>query len=465
MDNLNPQTAHANFYYLRSITNSLLVILALQLTVGCNKSNSLTNIHTAANNVNALQASTKPNIILILGDDVGFEVPTVNGGQSYTTPNLDKMAQDGMRFTQVRSSPLCSPSRVSLLTGKYNFRNYTVWGVMDTTNRTIANMLQDQGYSTLVSGKWQLDGGDASIKKFGFDDYMIYNPFAYDGEGKGSRYKDPSIYKDGAVIPRQQTAGLYGEDMFESYAESFIDQHLNTPFFIYYTQVLTHDPFSPTPLDPEFAGWDSKAGISDPKFYPSMAKYMDIKIGQIINKVKSAGLANNTIIFYVGDNGTSTQITSRFMGQDYQGGKTQSTEAGTHVPMFALWPGKIAAGSINRDMINFTDFLPTIAGIANIPVPANYGTLDGISFYPRLLGQAGTPRSWTFNHYQPEVKGGASNTLKRWTQDTTYKQYDGGKFYNIILDPKELSPIKSAQMTAAEKKISKNFKAIMSTLK
>jgi hypothetical protein len=116
-------------------------------------------------------------------------------------------------------------------------------------------------------------------------------------------------------------------------------------------------------------------------------------------------------------------------------------------------------------MINFTDFLPTIAGIANIPVPANYGTLDGISFYPRLLGQSGTPRSWTFNHYQPEVKGGASNTLKRWTQDTTYKQYDGGKFYNIILDPKELSPIKSAQMTAAEKKISKNFKAIMSTLK
>lgn len=124
------------------------------------------------------QAVTRPNIVLILGDDIGYEIPTVNGGQSYATPNIDLMARAGMRFTQCYASPLCSPSRFMFLTGKYNFRNYTTWGIMDQSQRTFANMLSDAGYDTYVAGKWQVDGDDQSVRTFGFNQsYTIFEQF------------------------------------------------------------------------------------------------------------------------------------------------------------------------------------------------------------------------------------------------------------------------------------------------
>src|SRR5580765_4373913 len=124
----------------------------------------------------------KPNIILILADDYGYEVPQFNGGQSYQTPNLNQMAQQGMRFTQCHSTALCSPSRFMLLTGKYNFRNYTAWGTMDTSQRTIANMLRDAGYATCIAGKWQLNGGESLIKNSGFDNYVVWEILGSDDD-------------------------------------------------------------------------------------------------------------------------------------------------------------------------------------------------------------------------------------------------------------------------------------------
>ena len=127
---------------------------------------------------------------MIVSDDIGYEIPTADGGRSYSTPNIDKIAKGGIRFTQVRAAPLCSPSRFMLFTGKYNFRNYGIWGIMDTTQRTIGNMLQDAGYTTCYAGKWQLDGGDNSIRKFGFDKYSVWLPFKVcPEETEGSRYK------------------------------------------------------------------------------------------------------------------------------------------------------------------------------------------------------------------------------------------------------------------------------------
>ena len=119
----------------------------------------------------------KPNIILILGDDVGYELFTCNGGQSYSTPAIDNLAQQGMRFTQCHACPNCSPTRIELLTGKYGFRNYITWGYLDPSQKTIANMLRDGGYKTCVAGKWQLDGGDQSIRALGFDKYSVFEPF------------------------------------------------------------------------------------------------------------------------------------------------------------------------------------------------------------------------------------------------------------------------------------------------
>jgi len=208
----------------------------------------------------SLSTATKKNIIIILEDDIGYEIPAIDGGKSYPTPNIDKLAQDGMRFTQCRSAALCSPSRFMLLTGKYNFRNYTIWGIMDTSQRTIGNMLKDAGYATCYAGKWQLDGGDASIRKFGFDKYRIWLPFKIcPEEAEGSRYKSAKMYQDGGYLPQEFTDNKYSEDMLSDYVLNFMDSNKTKPFFIYYAMILCHKAFSPTPDDPEYASW-----VADP---------------------------------------------------------------------------------------------------------------------------------------------------------------------------------------------------------
>src|SRR5215831_2211840 len=210
---------------LRNLLLQFIIISSLFFTSSCQKSiGPLTGIPVDSIQTTHLKPAMHPlplpdiipNIILILGDDVGYEIPEVDGGQSYSTPNLDMMAQNGMRFTQCRATPLCSPSRFELLTGKYNSRNYFAWGIMDLTQKTIANILKDAGYKTCVTGKWQLDGGDNSIHTFGFDDYSVWQPYEIMGTSNPtwSRYKDPAVYTDSAFWPKSERAGKYSEDVF-----------------------------------------------------------------------------------------------------------------------------------------------------------------------------------------------------------------------------------------------------------
>jgi len=415
--------------------------------------------------------TTHPNIILIVGDDIGHEILKCNGGQSYQTPNLDRMAAHGVRSTQCYASPLCSPSRFMLLTGKYNFRNYTAWGIMDPGQKTIANMLQDAGYKTLAAGKWQFDGGHTSIKTFGFHDYLVWEPYTGKNElNAGSRYKNPNLYQDGAYLTSKQTKGKYGDDMFTDYIMEFLDSNYNKPdpFFIYYPMALAHKPFCPTPDDPEFALWNPDLNISDTSFFPSMIKYMDKKIGIIINKVQALGLANNTLILYVGDNGSPVEIYSMFADYLLRGGKGETTRIGTCVPFIATSPGNFLSGSVNNDLIDFTDFLPTIASLANIPKPLNYGILDGVDFAWQLYGESGTPRSQAFCHFDPHPGHGH---VARWAQTIQYKKYDsltntnqGNKFYDIISDGPEFHAIPAKSRTPEQKKINKTFDSLFRTM-
>lgn len=406
--------------------------------------------------------SNKPNVIVILGDDIGFEVPQYFGGQSYQTPRINQMAAQGIQFNQVYSTPLCSPSRFMLLTGKYNFRNYGLWGIMDTTNRTIANMLRDKGYKTLVAGKWQLDGGDASIHALGFDDYLVYTPYQNGGYGKGSRYKDPTLYKAGDLLPADSMKGKYGEDVLVDYINNFIDSNKKKPFFIYYPVCLCHYPYCPTPDDADFASWDVKTSKPDEKYLPSMVNYMDKKIGEVLDKVNSSGLASKTIVLYVCDNGTGVRINSIYKNKNVQGGKGHPWISGTREPMIVWSPGNIAPHQINNNLIDFTDFLPTIADIARIPRPTTYGILDGVSFYPNLMGQAGTPRDWVFCHYDENEEGEGLHPIQRWVNNTNYKLFDTtGLFYNIKKDPLELSPIPNSKLTPQEKTVKTNFQQVL----
>jgi arylsulfatase A len=406
----------------------------------------------------------KPNIIFIVGDDVGYEVPAVNGGISYSTPNIDKLAQNGMRFTQCRSAPLCSPSRFMLLTGKYNFRNYTTWGVMDQGQRTSANMLKDAGYATCYAGKWQLDGGDQSIHTFGFDKYSVWLPFKVcPEEAEGSRYKSAKIYEKGAYLPDSETLNKYSEDHFADYLLNFIDSNSSKPFFVYYAMILSHTAFSPTPDDPEYATWDSNPYNSDTAFFPSMVKYMDKKIGLLIDKLKTLGIENNTIIFYVGDNGTQREITSLFKNKSIRGAKGQTIEYGIHVPLLCKWTGKVAAATINNDLVDFTDFLPTLADMANIPKPVNYGILDGTSFYPQLKGSQGNTRNSMFTYYNPNICEG-NEPIQRYSQDSIYKLYETGAFYKFANDLFEKKPLPDSSLTLEQKQIKQNLQNVLNMM-
>jgi arylsulfatase A len=280
------------------LTTTAMIAIFLTLLMGQKKANA---------------QSQKPNVIFILSDDIGFYTPPFNGGRSYSTPNLDTLAKQGMNFRHCYSTPLCSPSRFMLLTGKYNFRNYTHWGVMDRSQKTIGNMFKDAGYKTACFGKWQLSGGELSIHTFGFDSYCVFDATGYIGNDEGStflgsRYKNPTIYVNGDYVDSSQTANKYGEDIFTDSVLNFITRNKSVPFFIYYPMVLGHPPFQPTPDDPVFDTW---TGQSDTSFYRSMIHYMDKKIGLILKKLKSLGIENKTVIIYVGDNGTPREIYQR----------------------------------------------------------------------------------------------------------------------------------------------------------
>ncbi|WP_158638279.1 sulfatase-like hydrolase/transferase [Panacibacter ginsenosidivorans] len=443
-----------------------LLCVGVMVLQSCRKASELSPLEdktlTAAD---ASQAASngKPNIILILADDVGYGIPTVDGGESFQTPNIDKLANAGMRFTNCYGSPLCSPSRTMFMTGKYNFRNYSEWGVLDLNQKMMSNVLQGAGYATYVAAKWEFDGGDASIRAHGFDGYSVWNAFVGDN---GSHYKTPRIYENGTYLPDNLVANLYGDDIFTDRVISFVKQNKNNNFFVYFPITLCHYPYSPTPDDPEFATWDNKTSTPDTAYFPSMVKYMDKKIGQLMDSLRAWNLFNNTIVMFVGDNGTPHNIWFTQDGVYQEGAKSTTTILGTHVPLIVSWPaGGVTGGQVNNNLIDFTDFMPTAIEAAGATVPADYGQTDGLSFLNQLKGFSTPKRDWIFCHYKPGTNQPNGDKVRRWINNTTYKLYDStGKFYNIVLDPKEKNPIKKSAMTPQEKAIRQQFQATMDTL-
>ncbi|WP_076547535.1 sulfatase-like hydrolase/transferase [Maribacter ulvicola] len=405
----------------------------------------------------------KPNIILIMADDLGYETLSVNGGSSYSTPNLDQLALGGMRFDQCYATPLCTPSRVQIMTGKYNNRNYIGFGLLDPSEKTFGHYLQDAGYENLVVGKWQLLGNSVQQKlagnragttpeKAGFDDYCLWQINTL-----GSRYKDPTLSsKEGGV---ETHTGKYGPDIFVEKIFTFIEKNKNDPFFIYYPMVLAHDPFVPTPSNPEFLNFDAKSGTNDPKYFGEMVAYMDHIVGKLVQKVDDMGIRENTLILFVGDNGTDRDVASRFKGSLVQGKKGYTTNAGTHVPLIANWPRKIAAGMVNKNLIDFTDFLPTLLQVANVKEKKSMA-LDGVSFYPQLLGDNSDIREWVFCHYDPNW---GKFKPQSYVQNKKWKLYDNGDFFNLEQDKLEKNPIDISSVTREIDAIVDKFKNVLNT--
>lgn len=425
---------------------------------------------------NNIGYTQQKNIIVLLADDLGYHSLGCNGNTTLSTPAINELSSQGVNYSQCRSAPVCSPSRYLLLTGKYNFRNYNGWGDMQTTEHTIANMLNDVGYQTAIYGKWQLNGGDHSIRSLGFNQYCIHDPFLPTDESSEetnqSRYKNPVLYSNGAYIDSKLTLGKYGEDIFTDSLKQFITKNKNKPFFALYTMVSPHLPFSPTPDDAAFASWnpDKENSITDSVYYPSMVKYMDKKIGEIVNHIKSLNLQNNTVILFLGDNGSTPRIHEYYDGQIVQGGKNLTTEAGVHVPLIAWSPGYLPANSVNHQLVDFTDILPTLAHLANITPPHTYGSLDGFNFLPDINPPFDSARSiiYNFNDRRERLVKGEYDTLTVWAQTSTYKIYDtvangsSFRFYNILEDPFEINPLQNSQLTSEEISISDSLKSKLS---
>lgn len=378
-----------------------------------------------------------PNIILIMADDLGYECLGANGSTFYKTPRLDAMAAEGMRFTHCHSQPLCTPSRNQIMTGKYNFRNYTAFRFLNPKERTFAHALKEAGYRTAIAGKWQL-GFDSSLPNhFGFDEYCLWqlSKEARDGE----RYANPLIEQNGKFLERDPDA--YGPDVVSRFALDFVTRSKDAPFFLYYPMILPHDPQVPTPESPEWAG-DRYA--KNDKHFAEMVAHMDKNVGEIVDHVKALGLAENTLFLFTGDNGTNRAIASPFQGRMLQGGKGSMTDAGTHVPLIAWCPGAIAPGKVFEGLIGFEDFFPTLLEAAGIN---NYtGQLDGKSFLPLLRGQDYEPKPWLYSHYDPRW-GGNNARRGRTARTTEYKLYAGGNFYFLPEDPDEERPLETATLS------------------
>jgi arylsulfatase A len=389
----------------------------------------------------------KPNVILIMVDDFGYECITANGGESYQTPVLDGLAREGVRFEHCHTTPLCTPTRVQLMTGRYNVRNYISFGTLPKSETTFGQLLKKAGYATGICGKWQLGADPGAPQHFGFDESYLWQHTR-----RPARYANPGMEHNDKELDFSQ--GEYGPKLVNDFALDFITRHKGKPFFLYYPMILTHNPFQPTPDSPE---WDpttqgEKAKQHD-KHFADMTAYMDKMVGRLIHRLDELGVRENTLLLFTGDNGTHSKITSRFKGADYQGGKGTTTRHGTHVPLIASWPAQMKSGSVNGDLISTADFLPTLCEAAGVAVP---DTVDGVSFLPQLKGEAGSPREWLYCWYSPRQR--TDLTVREFAFDLRYKLYRDGRFYDLTADPSENKAMKaddglSGEAAAAAKKL------------
>jgi arylsulfatase A len=385
----------------------------------------------------AAMATDKPNIILIMADDLGYECLGVNGAADYKSPNLDQMAADGMRFEHCYSQPICTPTRVKLMTGIYNKRNYERFGYLPTSQTTFANILQKEGYKTCVVGKWQLEGGLEGPKKFGFDEYCLWQLTR-----RPSRFPNPGLEINGKAVDFKN--GEYGPTVVNDYALDFIKRNKDTPFLLYYPMILTHCPFEPTPdskdWDPKSPG--SKTYKGNDKYFGDMVTYMDKMVGRILKQLDDLKIADNTLVMFIGDNGTDKPVVTKMKdGTTIAGNKGSMKNAGNHVPFIVRWPGKINAGITSQEMVDFSDFLPTICDTASAAIPKEL-PINGHSMLPMFKGGKG-PRQWAYVWYARN--GGAKGS--EFARNQRYKLYGNGKFYDMEKDPLEKKSLKTSELS------------------
>ncbi|NND32760.1 MAG: sulfatase-like hydrolase/transferase [Saprospiraceae bacterium] len=409
----------------------------------------------------------KPNILFILADDVGQEVLSCYGGESYKTPHIDELARTGMRFQHTYSMPTCVPSRLTIMTGKYPTRFGDIsWGDFPKSaeQNTFSNLMLDNGYVTGIAGKWQLcllKDDPQHPARLGFQHSELF------GRHEGPRYYEPLIYRNGHI--RSDTKPFYGPDLYTRSIIEFMTKNQNKPFLAYYSMALCHevtdDLETPVPRSP-FDRYDS---------YPEMVAEMDRAVGRLVAALNALKLREKTLILFVADNGTPQNLIVRAEGKELikepifsmqngikiPGGKATLTDGGTRVPMITNWPGTIKEGQVVEDLVDFTDFLPTFLDLAQAP-QAISSNIDGFSFSDLLHGKGKSKRTWTYAEESVLPKPGGTepsgvNSGLHYIRNVHWKLYNDGRLYDMINDRFEQAPILFENDTEISRNIRKEL--------
>lgn len=358
------------------------------------------------------------NVVLILADDFGWKDLSCYGSDLYQSPNIDKLARDGMRFTQSYSAcTVCSPTRAAIMTGKYPARlHITDWipGQMPENPKllvpdwtkylpleetTIADAFHSAGYATASIGKWHLGGSPYYPDKHGFDINIA-----------GTEAPQPTTYfapYNIATLP-EGPKGEYLTDRLGDEALKFIEQHKDGPFFLYFPHFAVHLPIqAKAETSEKYRAQKHPGQTQTNEVYAAMIESMDDTVGRIRTKLDELKLADHTIVVFASDNGGRVPTTSNL---PLRVGKGSCYEGGTRVPLIVYWPGVTRAGSTCETPVISIDFYPTLLEMVGLK-PAATKTLDGVSFVPLLREKGQLQRDaifWHYPHYQHYQLGGTT---------------------------------------------------------
>ncbi|MCB9384464.1 MAG: sulfatase [Bryobacterales bacterium] len=384
----------------------------------------------------------KPNFVLLLADDLGYGDVGVYGSPNIHTPNLDRMAAEGVKLTDLYSaSPVCTPSRAGLLTGRYPVRSGMVRVLfpheevgLPESETTLAEALKQQGYATGMVGKWHLgDRPRHSPLRHGFD-YRYGLAFSNDMTRPHTSWPEPlRIYEGDDVVEE----GVDQSTLTKRYTEkavAFLEQHAKQPFFLYLPYSMPHWPWFAS------EGFHGKS-VKGP--YGDAVEEVDWSVGQVLDTLERLNLDRNTLVIFTSDNGGSGRAGAGSNGA-LRGFKGQTYEGGQREPFVARWPGKIPPGTVRSGLAAMLDIYPTLVGLAGGAVPSGRA-FDGVDMWPLLSGQGPSKRD-TFHYWshnwdsEPQLAAIRQGRWKlhfadklEWPQRT----FEPTELYDLDADPSE----------------------------
>ena len=405
----------------------------------------------------------KPNIIYILADDLGYGDLSCYGQEGFQTPNIDRLAAEGLRFTQhYAGSTVCAPSRCSLMTGLHTGhaqirgnKEYEPIGQYPLAQgtMTVARLLKGAGYTTGLFGKWGLgySGNSGDPLNQGFDTF-----FGYNCQINAHDYYPEWVFQDGEKVTLD--GRKYAPDLIMDKALEFIEENRAGPFFCYIPVIIPHAPMlAPEAVQnewrsrlPQFDGeTGSYAGtrvINPIAAFPAVVTYLDGQIGHLMQHLKDLGIDDNTLVIFSSDNGPHSAggHDPEFWNSSgpLRGNKRDLYEGGIRVPMIARWPSKIKPGGESDHVSAFWDILPTMAEIAGLTPPAD---IDGISFLPTLLSRAGRQRRHEYLYWESTEKTGKQairkGNFKAVRLRVDKNPYAPIELYDLDVDPGETRDI------------------------